>query len=369
MSKLVRLPQTESERIIGLDYLRGVCAILVMLYHIRWEFYGPFPATDFLARMGIYAVAMFFVLSGISISISYSSRMASFRDAIVFFVRRFFRLSPLYTFLITVTLLIGLCESKYLGTAWGRPRFIEMVANISMLFALMKQPYLLGGGWSLGAEVAYYLLYPLIAFAYIRSKHMFYGLLALLLIGSFGFGLSKLSSSMSLDDQWGVYINPVTNLPLFVMGVYIGTVVRYVQSSRWIALALVVGVLGFVLYPSGANSISLVTDSNRIVFCGFSTLVVLGSVVCPKMKLHFLHLCLDWLASITYSVYLVHLIVLGFVVRTDVQGILGREVSFSLVIVLSLVVASALYKFIELPGQHIGRIIANTVKLRLLAVD
>ena len=84
MSNVTRTQKTESERIIGLDYLRGVCAVLVMLYHIRWEFYGPSPATDFLARMGVYAVAMFFVLSGISISISYSSRLTSLNNVMVF---------------------------------------------------------------------------------------------------------------------------------------------------------------------------------------------------------------------------------------------------------------------------------------------
>jgi peptidoglycan/LPS O-acetylase OafA/YrhL len=243
-----------------------------------------------------------------------------------------------------------------------------MVANISMLFALMKQPYLLGGGWSLGAEVAYYLLYPLIAFAYIRSKHMFYGLLALLLIGSFGFGLSKLSSSMSLDDQWGIYINPITNLPLFLFGLVIGNFIKYVHSSRWLMFAGVLGILAFVFYPTGGSSICLVTGSNRLVFCGASTLVCLGAVVCPKADLRFVHICLDWLASITYSVYLVHLIVLGYVVKLGVNGILGMEFAGALVVVLSLVVSSALYKFIEQPGQYVGRIFANVIKPRLSVI-
>jgi peptidoglycan/LPS O-acetylase OafA/YrhL len=233
-----------------------------------------------------------------------------------------------------------------------------------MLFALMKQPYLLGGGWSLGAEVAYYLLYPLIAFASIRSNSVFYTLIVFLLIGAFGFGLTRITSALSLNDRWGTYINPITNLPLFMFGVVIGNFTTYIHTSRWLLLALLLGILAFVLYPTGESSIGLVTGSNRIVFCIASTLVCLGAVVCPKVELRFVHSCLDWLASITYSVYLVHLIILGYVVRLGIHGILGREFAFGLVVVLSLVIASALYRFIELPGQEVGRIVANLISPR-----
>jgi hypothetical protein len=71
-----------------LDGWRGICALLVALYHLRLDGYAyDLPAV----RNAYLFVDFFFVLSGFVISHAYSSKVASFRNILVFVVRRFGR--------------------------------------------------------------------------------------------------------------------------------------------------------------------------------------------------------------------------------------------------------------------------------------
>jgi peptidoglycan/LPS O-acetylase OafA/YrhL len=76
-----------------LDSCRGLCAVIVMLFHLdalthfyRWSF----------IRNGWVAVDFFFVLSGFVIASAYSKRLQSTVDASRFALRRFGRLYPLH---------------------------------------------------------------------------------------------------------------------------------------------------------------------------------------------------------------------------------------------------------------------------------
>lgn len=81
----------------GLDGLRGVAAVLVVIYHSALLFGHQ------LAPSGYLAVDLFFLLSGFVISHSYDNRLGSGLSVGRFAVIRFVRLWPLYT----LGLLIG----------------------------------------------------------------------------------------------------------------------------------------------------------------------------------------------------------------------------------------------------------------------
>ncbi|MBE7200787.1 MAG: acyltransferase [Parafilimonas terrae] len=55
-------------RCVALDAMRGLAALLVVLYHLRWNWhgYGIVPV-----RHGFYAVDVFFVLSGFVMAATY----------------------------------------------------------------------------------------------------------------------------------------------------------------------------------------------------------------------------------------------------------------------------------------------------------
>ena len=352
------------QRIIGLDYLRGLCAVLVMLYHYRFEFYGEYPASDFLSRMGIYAVGMFFILSGVSLTVTYKSRFNSIPDVIEFFVRRYFRLSPLYSFLILLTLFIGFIEAQISGSVWIRPRAYELLANFSLLFGLVRLPYLLGGGWSLGVEVVYYLMFPIVLWLNRASRSWTSFVMCGAFVVSSIISWRLLSARISLVDQWSSYINPVINVPLFLAGVVLGLYVDQLKNLRLLGLSLVLGICIFALFPTGRESISLVTGINRLVFSSGAIFVVCGAMTpLPRVPKSF-HAILDWLGGITYSLYLIHLIVLGYVMRICSGNIVASGVQFALSVVLSLFLSVLTLSFVERPGQVFGNKMLRFLRLK-----
>jgi peptidoglycan/LPS O-acetylase OafA/YrhL len=77
----------------ALDAFRGICAVLVMLFHLdaATHFYG-WP----LVRNGYMAVAFFFVLSGFVIAGAYERSLSTGKGLLRFALRRFGRLYPLH---------------------------------------------------------------------------------------------------------------------------------------------------------------------------------------------------------------------------------------------------------------------------------
>lgn len=67
-----------------IDWLRGLLAVCVMLYHLISWIIHPLDSSSFLGVMGIYAVSMFFTISGFSIACAYLKKMNSFQEVFYF---------------------------------------------------------------------------------------------------------------------------------------------------------------------------------------------------------------------------------------------------------------------------------------------
>jgi len=104
----------EKQRFIGLDGLRGVCAITVMLGHCEMLFR---PGVVFCH--GYLAVDMFFMLSGFVISVSYDVRFEKGLGAWRFLVARLRRLAPVYWGGLMLCVLAALVSRTLSFTAIG----------------------------------------------------------------------------------------------------------------------------------------------------------------------------------------------------------------------------------------------------------
>ena len=64
------------QRVDTLDYLRGVMAVAIMLYHFgSWKLIAvPEAVAPLLNLLGIYGVSIFYVLSGAALSLIYTGR-------------------------------------------------------------------------------------------------------------------------------------------------------------------------------------------------------------------------------------------------------------------------------------------------------
>jgi peptidoglycan/LPS O-acetylase OafA/YrhL len=110
------------ERFVVLDSWRGICAILVALFHfpLHWHFMG----SAFVRGSWLF-VDFFFVLSGFVIAHAYAGKLSTRRDLMAFVIRRIGRLWPLH--IVLLAYLVGGALLKHIARGAGAD--IEVTSN------------------------------------------------------------------------------------------------------------------------------------------------------------------------------------------------------------------------------------------------
>lgn len=127
--------------------------------------YAPLDSSNALGRLGVYGVSIFFILSGLSVAIVYNASIKDITTSINLFIRRILRIWPL---LWVVCFLIFF--KMYMS---GTYSWKLLLINITTLFGFIKPTaYLATGAWSIGNEMVYYALTPLIFYLYNYKKRV-----------------------------------------------------------------------------------------------------------------------------------------------------------------------------------------------------
>jgi len=144
---------TQGGRVDSLDYLRGLAAFGIMTYHMYLYNFGEVDSSSVLAKIKIFGVAIFYILSGLTLYIVNINRLFFTRtDLTDFYVKRFFRIIPL---LWLVTLLTIAIEYRF-----DLP-LTKALLNFSVVPGIIRPGFFLANGaWSIGNELFFYLLFP-----------------------------------------------------------------------------------------------------------------------------------------------------------------------------------------------------------------
>jgi exopolysaccharide production protein ExoZ len=293
-------------RLYNLDYLRGLAAFGIMIYHYLLWTLGVFSADTFMGRLGIYGVSIFYILSGLTLYHVYFNKMSFSKEDIgSFFRKRIFRIFPL----LWLTTIVAVILSK------KTPDFTDLFLNLSGLFGFIKwDTYFSTGVWSIGNELVFYVFFPFFILFTKKIRPLML-LLALALFGLFlYFTFFALTTTSPLSEQWSTYINPLNQVFLFLGGFFIGFFLQRVKMTNALAVALIgTALVVFIFYPATGDVITIVTGINRLIFtsCGF--LICIGfykvSIKIPAG----IHTPLALLGEASYSIYLLHPIVYNLV--------------------------------------------------------
>lgn len=340
-------------RLYNLDYLRGLAAFGIMIYHyISWTL-GNFSADTFMGRLGIYGVSMFYVLSGLTLYYVYYDKMIpSQEDIISFFKKRIFRIFPLL-WLVTIVAIIMKGEL---------PNFKALILNLSGLFGFIRwDVYFSTGVWSIGNELVFYVFFPF----FILFIKRFKPLMILLTIFIFGlyiyFAFLKLNPSLTLAEQWKNYINPLNQVFLFLGGFLIGFFFHNTKIKNSITFILIiVAFTGFTFYPSLGDPVNIVTGMNRLVFTFFCFLICFCFYKLTFKFHDFIHKPLTLLGEASYSVYLLHPIVWSFTgvgIRLFSKYIfyLPESSRMILSVLMTLIISYYVYQYFEKYFMKLGR--------------
>ncbi|SRR5579883_1458176 len=187
-------PNSNITRLNSIDALRGLAALIVVIYHARailwvglsetWKRYGLSPninswlgyaTTPF--SVGGLAVVLFFVLSGYCIHRKGALALACNPDAKLdikqFLIRRLWRIYPVYVLSLCITAIIDsyLIAHQSISVLPGQDdSFFAFAMSLLSLQGLAAPQFGSNGVfWTLALELHFYLIYPLLY--YISRKY------------------------------------------------------------------------------------------------------------------------------------------------------------------------------------------------------
>ncbi|PRY14438.1 peptidoglycan/LPS O-acetylase OafA/YrhL [Pontibacter ummariensis] len=340
----------KANRLHNLDYLRGLCAIGIMSYHYTgYAYQVHLSPDDFIQKIGIYGVSIFYVLSGLTLYHVYSPTLRP--DGVNlpdFFIKRAFRIMPLLWALI----LINLCLREWPGTRM-------LVLNLTGLFSILApDEYFVTGLWSIGNELSFYLLFPVLMVLLKRSIPL---LLALSLVVLGFYSYYAFYVFPGFDDfnkgVWEHYVNPLNQAFLFLSGFLCGVLMKDREVKTEIMLCVLLLALGmFAFFPvQGGGVLPLMTGGVRMLYTVLAILICLAAYKGTYQLPSFLDKPLRLLGEISYSVYLLHPVV--WMVLQYVSSIYTLPVSVRLVlsVVGTLTISYFSFRYFEQYFIRLGR--------------
>lgn len=362
-------PPASSARVESLDYLRGLLALAVMVYHyVSWSGHPP-EAESLLGRLGIYAVSTFYVLSGLSLALVYRQRLVGLVALKQYAIHRIFRIAPLFWIAVTTSLLLQVSQSLLNGSGLPELDAWRIFLNYSLLFGFVQpDAYFSTGAWSIGNEMVFYAMFPFLIAAARRSRWLVPIALCVSLVVA-GFLTHKIDENIPLVEQWSAYINPLNQLPFFISGMLVAEVGRRGargSAARGIAM-LATGSVLFALVPVNGEAVALVSAPTRAAFLVACTLVVAGvyhSNVLRRRDNHFGEVFTK-LGLWTYSIYLLHPFTPVITTRLFGDGWMG----YASAAVATILVSYTTFRWIEHPMMQTGKRLASRKLEQSTVVD
>jgi peptidoglycan/LPS O-acetylase OafA/YrhL len=338
---------------VSLDALRGAMALAVAIYHFAaWThvFKAGTRANTCVAVLGLYSVQSFFIISGFCFFHLYRSSRFDVTRARAFYIRRFFRIAPLYYAVLALNLALG----QAIDPGRSARRLFE---NVTLTFGLFHPNHsMLLGGWSIGIECVFYLAFPLLIWL-TRARGALYVLALLSCVVAWRVTLQV--SALPELQKFNAYASLPNHACLFLLGGVLSdlrrhTSVRLGTGSSGLGLgALFAGLLclqpvvydHFDLVVGGARPVGILACMITVLLCalrrdgeeeprGFAIWSELG--------------------NLSYAVYLLHPLAWLITTRLLPVAELPRS-AFALGLMLTLALASVAHHALERPFLNLGR--------------
>lgn len=233
------MKNVNQQRLHTLDYLRGLSAFSILIFHFYLMNGITLGADNFIQRMGFYGVSIFYILSGLTLYCIYHQKDFS-KSAVVldFFKKRIYRIFPLFIVLTSFVYVIS-----------NRNDLMTYFLNITGLFSILDYSnYIITGGWSIGNELAFYLLFPLIFF--FKKDYILYVVTFLSFVLYCYFSYYLIDVQKELSDNWTMYIHPFNQAFLFLVGMLLAKILMNKKVVNYFCFVSIVVGLCLIVFKN-----------------------------------------------------------------------------------------------------------------------
>jgi peptidoglycan/LPS O-acetylase OafA/YrhL len=286
------------------DALRGIAILLVILVHSSQRL-GWVGRSKGIADLGQFGVQLFFVTSAYTLARSWINRGDAPRRVSSFYIRRFFRIAPLYYIGIAIYFAVACFQGTEAIYTPG-----NVVANLIFVHGFVPTPAnnkIVPGGWSIGTEMAFYLVFPLLivwaermaARAWIVS-----GVVTAsvgLVMADIVLGAWLTSNGVPAGNNTFFYLNFIVQLPVFLLGLLAYFCpIPAAGRGRMVAAAgfVLFGALAALLFSQGGDAGAIASSTIAGVAWFFLLNLARGMTRVP-----------GWICSVgrvSYSMYVFH---------------------------------------------------------------
>ena len=270
------------KELIGVQYLRGIAAMLVVLHHLYFS----------NTQLGPFGVKIFFVISGF---VMWHTTAAANTSTTVFWRRRIVRIVPLYWMFLSILVAIALSAPQYLKSTIITPEnviksffFVPHYHVVQKFIAPILVP-----GWSLNYEMFFYFIFGIALLIKSNARRA-------IMIGILLWGLVLLGLSLNPEGAVAAtYTSP--EILLFFDGIILAVIYRaYGIDNAVLGLALICTGVLFIGAPGGLDLF--------VNFVGLSpALIVAGTLALEPAIRRVPSTVLHTIGNASYSVYLSHL--------------------------------------------------------------
>lgn len=321
-------------RLYSLDMFRGIAIILVILSHL-----GSIYDLNHSTALGVgrYGVVLFYIVSGFTIFYVLTIRDRNTDSFLIFYKHRFFRIAPLFYFLL---LLIFIFHDNYSFSSFLFVGYADY-DNFNQLLHVE---------WSIYVEVLFYLIAPLVFFnTRLKTFHLLLMFLLLsILYRSIFYQHFFVDSAQK--EFW--FFNPINFLYTFFIGAWLYQLIERAEAIKPIQI------LAFLFTTLVLIAMTKVILTDNFFMVGdylFSALFSLIIYIKFKFFSLFRLRLIEFIGLISYSLYLWHFLVFKALAKIALFGIWYIDVLLGILTVITISILS--YFFIEKPGIKLGKVI------------
>lgn len=359
----------QGSRIINLDLIRFVAALMIIFLHAYEAWVGWFGQVgllsngtfktlsysgtwidQFIRNLG-HGVDVFFLISGFLITYLLLEEKKAIGKISIwkFMVRRSLRIWPLYFLIIAIgPVLVSWLQEPSPNYTWN----LLFIGNFDVIFT-EKWLYPFAHLWSICIEEHFYLVWPFII-AWVPTKRLMSVFMGIIIF-SIGFRMYAWSN---FDHGWYyVFTHTLSRMDVLVIGAIGGYYhsispiqIHLSRMQRYLIFGLLISVL--CLEPITQWDTLIMVGFKKYIYVALTAILLLDFLFNPSFKhvlkpTSFVH----YLGKVSYGIYMFGNVLLLVVIKKILLkfGITNLWIFMGIVLFLSILVPILSYEFFEKP--------------------
>ncbi|MDV3351555.1 acyltransferase [Leptolyngbyaceae cyanobacterium CCMR0082] len=221
-------PSNVSKKLTFIYALKGLASLAIVLFHLVAI---PQPNLEIPVFLNVIkthfglGVTLFFVISAYTLCLSAENRKFEDKKTLKFYIRRFFRIAPLFYVMLAFWMVIRLL-------IWSKQTsFLEFLSNVTFIFNFFPEYHtsIVWAGWTIGVEILFYLIFPFLYSAINNFKRLF-----ILFLFTLGIAIISVHIILTLPNSPNsyTYMFFLSRFPIFICGMIVFWIQKKISKLK-----------------------------------------------------------------------------------------------------------------------------------------